>query len=69
MGRVNAVFIIDAADEGEAAELAAMMTQEDAFEVQRTGFYHEARVKDDYWDVDPWQVQIQDIVEEEDDVD
>jgi hypothetical protein len=66
---VNAVFIIDASDKGEAADMATMMTQEDAFEVQRRGFYHEARVIDDHWDVEPWHVQIQDIVEEEDDTD
>jgi hypothetical protein len=64
---VNVVFIIDAADKGEAAEMTRMMTQEDTFEVQRTGFYHEARVIEDHWDVEPWNVQIRDIVEEEDD--
>jgi len=63
---VHAVFILDVADKGEAADMARMMTQEDTFEVQRTGFYHEARVIEDHWDVAPWHVQIGDIVEEED---
>ena len=63
---VHAVFTIDAADKGEAAELAKMMMQEDTFEVQRMGFYHEASEIQDEWEVEPWHVHIGDIVEEED---
>jgi hypothetical protein len=66
---VHAEFVLEAADKGEAAALAQSMAQEDTFEVQRTGFYHEARKLHDKWDIDPWTVQLSDIVEEGDNAD
>jgi hypothetical protein len=66
---VHAEFVLEAADKGEAAALAQSMAQEDTFEVQRTGFYHEARKLHDKWDSDPWTVQLRDIVEEGDNPD
>jgi hypothetical protein len=63
---VHAEFVLEAADKGEATALAQSMAQEDTLEVQRTGFYHEARQLHDKWDIDPWIVQLRDIVEEED---
>jgi len=66
---VHAEFVLEAADKGEAAALVQNMAREDTFEVQRTGFYQEARKPHDKWDIDPWTVQLSDIVEEGDNAD
>ena len=66
---VHAEFVLEAADKGEATVLAQSMAQEDTMEVQRTGFYHEARKQHDKWASDPWTVQLSAIVEEGDHAD